>query len=333
MLALKITNLANRRFDHLGIKARAFIYEFNCVACIVGEDKSLNDLVVLCESVKDDIYRSLKIRVTVGLGQSYKNAADIPVSFNEANAALRFRFYLGHNTVIPINFADPGNKLTYRYPAAKEKKLIYNAVCGDFAYCEALLSEITGALTKSGDLPDNMIPKIAADIMLSICRYSGEQNLMPESKLAEFFKLSDALTLKTPGDAFVYLKNALERFCGYICEVKGLNDEELLKRAKKYIKDHFNESANLVKTAFDLKTTPEHLNALFLTNGQSYYEYTGRLRLNESRRLIKETELSDEQIALRVGYEEVRHFRGLFKQHFGVFPQDFRSAERGRLSI
>jgi len=133
LLTFKIGGIANQRFAAANIKGRAFIYEFNSVACIVGEDKPQAELVSFCESIKDEIFNSLKIRCTIGLGTAHKNAADIRVSFNEADAALRFRFYLGHNTVIPINFADPDNKVTYRYPTLTERRLVYTAECGNYA--------------------------------------------------------------------------------------------------------------------------------------------------------------------------------------------------------
>jgi len=330
LLIFKICGVANTAMHSLGWKARAFIYEFNCVVCLVGEDRSLNELAAACDDLKEEIYQSVKTRVTLGLGRSYKSAADIRVSYNEADAALRYRFYLGHNTVIPINFADPENRITYRYPAAKEERLVYTAVCGDYNYCESLLSEIFGALKRSGELPEKFIPKVVTDIMISISRYVSEQKLMPESRLTAFFKISDALNLKTPDEAREYLQKALNGFCGRIRELRAENDAALLKRAKAYIRERYTEDAQLSVAAFGLNTTPEHLNALFAADGTTYYDYIGRVRLNESKRLIKETDLSDEQIALKVGYDDVRHFRGLFRQNFGIFPQDFRNTERNR---
>ena len=331
LLAFKICGVANAICENLNWKARSFIYEFNCVAAIVGEDRTTHELVVACETIKDEIFHNLKVRVTVGLGRSHKSAADIRVSFNEADAALRYRFYLGHNTVIPIQFADHDNKLTYRYPAFKEERLVYTAVCGDYGYCEALLSEIFGALKKCGALPDNLIPKIVAGVIISIGRYVSEQKLMPESELINFFKISEALQLNTPDEADEYLRLALTGFCGRIKELRDANDAALLEKAKEYVTGRFHEDAQLNKAAFRLGTTPEHLNALFAAEGQAFYEYVGRVRIAESRRLIKETDLSDEQIALKVGYDDVRHFRGLFRQHYGVYPQDIRNTDRGRI--
>jgi len=194
------------------------------------------------------------------------------------------------------------------------------------------LTDIIAALKKSGSLPEKLVPKIVTDIMISISRYVSEQNLMPESDLVRYFKMSDVLALSTPDEAFEYLKNALSGFCGHVSAQRKANDDNLLARAKKHISEHYHEAANLVRTALELSTTPEHLNAPLTAQGSTYCEYVGRLRLNESRRLIKETDFTDEQIALKIGYDDVRHFRGLFKQQFGLSPQDFRSAERGRFS-
>jgi len=330
LMSFKICEIINAGLKKHIQNARAFVYEFNSVATLVGEEIEFGEMMAACDFIKNEIFKNAKIRVTIGLGRYYKNAADIRVSFNEADAALRYRFYLGHNTVIPIDFADPMNKITYRYPAIKEKQLVYSAVCGDYKYCETLLNDIFGALKKSGEIPDKLIPKIVADIMISISRYVSEQKLMQETKLAAFFKISEALRLKTPDEALDYLKTALNGFVGYINELKNINDKKLLQKTKDYIAERFNEETQLAKVALRLNATPEHINKLFSADGPTYHEYVALTRLNESKRLIKETDLSDEQIALKVGYSEVRHFRGLFKQQFGMLPQDLRNFERGR---
>jgi len=46
--------------------------------------------------------------------------------------------------------------------------------------------------------------------------------------------------------------------------------------------------------------------------------------MDEVRRLLRETEMEDEEICVKVGFEDVKYFRSLFKQYERVEPAEYR---------
>lgn len=58
--------------------------------------------------------------------------------------------------------------------------------------------------------------------------------------------------------------------------------------------------------------------------GQSPLEYLQALRIEHAKRSLTKTNDSVEVIASRVGYEDVRFFRKLFKRSVGVAPSEYR---------
>jgi AraC-like DNA-binding protein len=60
--------------------------------------------------------------------------------------------------------------------------------------------------------------------------------------------------------------------------------------------------------------------------------YVQQHRLNRSRQLLRETELSVKEIAFHLGYHDAAHFSRQFKQWLSVSPTEFRrqSRKRGR---
>lgn len=58
--------------------------------------------------------------------------------------------------------------------------------------------------------------------------------------------------------------------------------------------------------------------------GKAPLEYLQALRIEQAKRLLSKSNDSVEQIALSVGYEDVRFFRKLFKRTVGVAPSEYR---------
>jgi AraC-like DNA-binding protein len=56
----------------------------------------------------------------------------------------------------------------------------------------------------------------------------------------------------------------------------------------------------------------------------NYKTYLNRLRINESKRLLIETELNIGEVAFKVGFNNQTHFNRVFKTETGVSPTEFR---------
>jgi len=65
-------------------------------------------------------------------------------------------------------------------------------------------------------------------------------------------------------------------------------------------------------------------NAFKKCAGVTVYEYLREERMKEARNLIKQTNLSIQDIAYQVGFTESANFSTAFKQRFGFTPREFR---------
>lgn len=64
------------------------------------------------------------------------------------------------------------------------------------------------------------------------------------------------------------------------------------------------------------------LNQIFKKEtGQTPFEYKQNLRLEWAKQLLQTTELSVQEVALRIGFQSTEYFRKVFKKHFSVFPR------------
>ena len=73
-----------------------------------------------------------------------------------------------------------------------------------------------------------------------------------------------------------------------------------------------------------------HLTSLFRKQmGFSPGEYIRRVKLDESKTLIREGNLNFTQISTRLCYSSIHHFSRQFKDHYGLSPSEYSKSIRG----
>ena len=102
------------------------------------------------------------------------------------------------------------------------------------------------------------------------------------------------------------------------------SDNEIIRRAQQYISTHIREKLSVPSVAQAIKVSPSYLTALFHKHLQiSPGEYIRRLKLQESKQMIRENSMNFTQIAAALQYSTVHHFSRQFKEKFGMTPSEY----------
>lgn len=105
--------------------------------------------------------------------------------------------------------------------------------------------------------------------------------------------------------------------------------EKAIEVALQYIKEHYNEDISLEKVAATVFLNPAYFSQLFKQKtGQGYKEYVINLRLEQAKRLLLNPKLKLADIAVRIGYQDMRHFTQLFRKRFCITPTEYRQQQR-----
>jgi AraC-like DNA-binding protein len=103
-------------------------------------------------------------------------------------------------------------------------------------------------------------------------------------------------------------------------------NNRIVENAKQYIEENYSlKGLTIHEVAKKSHVSPNYLSYLFKKNtGFSVWEYVIKLRMEESKSLILNTDLRRYEIAERVGYESPEHFSKIFKKYFGVSPTELK---------
>lgn len=98
-----------------------------------------------------------------------------------------------------------------------------------------------------------------------------------------------------------------------------------LRQLTDWMAEHLAEEFNLDQLAARAGLSKFYFNRLFKSaTGVSPSRYHINLRLDEAKRLLRETKKTIVEIALDVGYSNPSHFAQLFRKETGLSPSDYR---------
>lgn len=107
------------------------------------------------------------------------------------------------------------------------------------------------------------------------------------------------------------------------------SENEIIRRAQQYIGAHIREKLSVPLVARQVDVSPSYLTALFHKNLQiSPGEYIRRIKLQESKQMIRENDLNFTEIAAALQYSTVHHFSRQFKEKFGITPTEYAKSVR-----
>lgn len=100
----------------------------------------------------------------------------------------------------------------------------------------------------------------------------------------------------------------------------------IVERSSKYIHQNYAQKGlTLNEIAQKNHVSPNYLSYLFKKKtGYNLWEYVIKLRMEESKRLILNTDLRRYEISEQVGYESPEHFSKIFKKYFGISPSEMK---------
>ncbi len=102
------------------------------------------------------------------------------------------------------------------------------------------------------------------------------------------------------------------------------SENEIISRAQQYISTHVRQKLSVPLVAQNTEVSASYLTALFHKHLQiSPGEYIRRIKLQESRQLIREGSMNFTQIAETLQYSTVHHFSRQFKEKFGITPTEY----------
>jgi len=105
----------------------------------------------------------------------------------------------------------------------------------------------------------------------------------------------------------------------------GKDAKQIVEYALFYIREHYMNEIDFKNFANTMGFSPSYLTKLFNRHvGESPIRYLTRLRINEAKRLLLDTNLPIQKVGEKVGYPDQFHFSKTFRKIVGKNPKSYR---------
>lgn len=134
----------------------------------------------------------------------------------------------------------------------------------------------------------------------------------------------------TTAESPALIENLLLTFLTNVSEIltesTGDRRKQLIEQVKHLIQQEYATALTIEYLAGKVYMSPNYLRSLFKDyTGETILEYITSVRIDESARLLRETNLRIHDISQCIGYENPSHYCAVFRKKTGLTPNQYRS--------
>lgn len=102
-------------------------------------------------------------------------------------------------------------------------------------------------------------------------------------------------------------------------------NKQKIKQATEYIMQNYDKELNMAVVSNHISMNYSMFSQLFKEyTGSNFVNYLREIRMAEAKRLLEETDLQINEISVKVGYDNEKHFMKIFKASYGISPGKWR---------
>jgi AraC-type DNA-binding domain-containing proteins len=108
-------------------------------------------------------------------------------------------------------------------------------------------------------------------------------------------------------------------------ELEASNENYLIENVKLYIADYYNQYITIDELSELVNVTPQYLCKLFKKHlNLRPFQYIALKRIQHAKKMLSDTNMSVNEIAHSVGYNDCSYFCAIFKKYELISPSEFR---------
>lgn len=289
-----------------------------------------NQIQQALEAIRSAISGQLQQDITFYAGEPVDSIAQLRQSYLAANEALKHKHTEGTNCVVLYEQVKDKPLCDSVDDQGLYKQLLVQIEENNKEACWKLVDSLFQLFTDH-----NHSPKA---VYASLSRFIGE--VLEVAQRMNGHVESQQWLLEMPEGKFRsmslhHLKEHFNTLVGDAAEfIARLRKEQLMgnvDRIKKYIDEHYQENINLKSIAAQFYMNPVYLGQLFRkTYGVYFNEYLLQLRVEEAKKLLRQTDMRMYEIAEKIGIRNANYFLSQFEKLEKISPMDYRNKLIGK---
>ncbi|WP_165000765.1 response regulator [Xylanivirga thermophila] len=263
-----------------------------------------------------DIIKDSSRFLTIGVSNPVSSYEHLKISYMQANEAIKSAFLIGYGKLISYNSLN-----TTQFVPSRDLETMFfmqienNNIATAIDFLEEYISYMCNC--RSEDIPaiKDELTKIAFKLNQKIqtCDHIQQQYITETIIYA-----SDIIDIKG------YLLQLLDQIQN---NINNLDDKgRIIFDVERFILENYDENLSIDEIAKHVYLTPTYLCHLYKKNtGRTLNQFIREVKMNKSRYLLTNTNLTIGEISEKIGYNNQNYFTKTFTKYFGITPTAFRN--------
>ena len=313
-------------------EAVSFFHHSNLLVCIFkgSTQAELDDNSFrAAETISHIATKNEDCMVLTAIGKSVEHLSQLNISYEDAKSILEANSSSSENRIISSDDLDKGDKdtetalLELKEGDPLVDKLKY-AAKGDI---QSIIEESMELIKKNPDQFSVFASYLLVDLIFAVSKLVEKlggniKELYPEILQRKF--IDDAVS-----DESRFTKT-LEEVLQFALEfrdskVTGKYADVILK-AKRFIEENYADpNTTLTTVAEAVALSPNHFSTIFSQECKTtFIEYLTNVRMENAKRLMRETDMKGYDIAYECGFSDPHYFSYIFKKNTGLSPREYK---------
>lgn len=314
-----------RLFRHLRDNCRGralfgpFYMSFNHLSAVMEETA---DAVQIAGQALSAIEESYGVAISAGIGQWYQEPEQLSQSYQESLQALEQRFIFGGGSVFCASDLPRDTAPQWSLLARYETLLLKHLGVGDYAnVCKAV--DALEGLFQTRYISRESLHFFCRGVLSKARLHEGMEGQMPGVAALDGIEHIDAY--------FACFKGLCRELCNDANSRFKHQHNEIAFRVRRHLEEAYrDEGTGLASAAREVNMSPNYVSTIFKREtGMGVAEYLTQVRVEEAKRLLRETHKRIGEISAEVGYASPYYFSMNFKKKTGYSPKEFRANTTG----
>ncbi len=213
------------------------------------------------------------------------------------------------------------------YPYEKEKELLTKVKTGNVQEARGVLNDLLGYVFFAEKHNSLEVVKARSIELCSLLSRAAIEGGAPTDSILKVNNqyLRTLQQINTLDKLCYKLQEIVEVFTEDMFNYIPDKNSDIIRKAISYISQNYNTNLTLEEVAGLVHLNPAYFSSLFKqSTGSSFKEYLNIVRIEESKRLLANTDYSIIDIAIAVGFDNQSYFSKVFKKHTGLTPKQYR---------
>ncbi|WP_079507468.1 response regulator [Mesobacillus jeotgali] len=281
--------------------------------------------IELFTRLKEHLGRDRHLVFSIGISEKEQDLRELKKTYGQAATALKYHFLYPRRQIIlfenvkgkpdvPLLPVDLINRISNMLGTERENEIKTNLrqvmdfdiiAHSNISYLENLNREINDTIFKG------------------FFKRLGDESLVTFELLN---KIDNIYNFDSFHEYFHALEDLLMRIHEYNKQMKSVySEQKYMDRAIAYIRENYHKDLNLAVVANYISLNYSYFSHMFKEYiGQNFVDYLKMVRVENAKKLLKESDFKILEISEMVGYKNPKQFARVFREVEGISPKEYR---------